>query len=135
MASATADLQRDLGGAIMQSILGALLTAGYATAFTKLIASAPNGSSVSSSVESELTKSFASAANTAQQYPQYSKQIISAARTSFIDGANWAYAAGVIAILVGAALVFFFFPKHDDELALLSEYHAEDTGDDATVTA
>jgi hypothetical protein len=119
----------------MQSILGALLTAGYATAFTKLIASAPNGSSVSSSVESELTKSFASAANTAQQYPQYSKQIISAARTSFIDGANWAYAAGVIAILVGAALVFFFFPKHDDELALLSEYHAEDTGDDATVTA
>src|SRR4029077_16059320 len=32
MASATADLQRDLGGAIMQSILGALLTAGYAAA-------------------------------------------------------------------------------------------------------
>ena len=30
MASGTADLQRDLGGAIMQSILGALLTAGYA---------------------------------------------------------------------------------------------------------
>jgi EmrB/QacA subfamily drug resistance transporter len=135
MASATADLQRDLGGAIMQSILGALLTAGYATAFTKLIASSPNGSSVSTNVQSELTKSFASAANTAQQYPQYSKQIISAAKTSFIDGANWAYAAGVIAILIGAALVFFFFPKHDDELALLSEYHAEDTGDDATVTA
>ncbi len=36
MASGTADLQRDLGGAIMQSIFGALLTAGYATAFTKL---------------------------------------------------------------------------------------------------
>ena len=31
MASGTADLQRDLGGAIMQSILGAVLTAGYAT--------------------------------------------------------------------------------------------------------
>ena len=28
MASGTADLQRDLGGAIMQSIFGALLTAG-----------------------------------------------------------------------------------------------------------
>ena len=35
MASATADLQRDLGGAIMQSILGALLTAGYAAAFSQ----------------------------------------------------------------------------------------------------
>jgi EmrB/QacA subfamily drug resistance transporter len=135
MASATADLQRDLGGAIMQSILGALLTAGYATAFTKLIAGAPNGSSVSANVESQLTKSFASAANTAQQYPQYSKQIISAARTSFIDGADWAYVAGLIAILLGAALVFIFFPKHDDELELLTEYHAEDTGDDAPVTA
>src|SRR6185437_11348991 len=53
MASATADLQRDLGGAIMQSILGALLTAGYATAFTKLIASAPNGSSVSTNVQAQ----------------------------------------------------------------------------------
>ena len=35
MASGTADLQRDLGGAIMQSILGALLTAGYASAFAR----------------------------------------------------------------------------------------------------
>ena len=34
MASGTADLQRDLGGALMTSILGALLTAGYAAAAT-----------------------------------------------------------------------------------------------------
>ena len=39
MASGTADLQRDLGGAIMQSILGALLTAGYACAFASAIGS------------------------------------------------------------------------------------------------
>jgi len=135
MASATADLQRDLGGAIMQSILGALLTAGYAAAFATAIAGAPNGNQVSTDVESQLTKSFSSAANTAQQYPQYSKQIISAAKTSFVDGANWAYAAGLIAIVLGAALVFFLFPKHDHELELLAEYHAEDTGDDAAVTA
>ena len=32
MASGTADLQRDLGGALMTSIFGALLTAGYASA-------------------------------------------------------------------------------------------------------
>lgn len=126
MASATADLQRDLGGAIMQSILGALLTAGYATAFTKLIAAAPDAGSVSTSVESQLTKSFASAANTAQQYPQYSKQIISAAQTSFIDGADWAYVAGIIAIVLGAALVFFLFPRRNAELELLERYQAED---------
>src|SRR6185503_17141510 len=42
MASGTADLQRDLGGAIMQSILGALLTAGYAAAATAAIAASSN---------------------------------------------------------------------------------------------
>ena len=41
MASGTADLQRDLGGAIMQSIFGALLTAGYAAAASAAIASSP----------------------------------------------------------------------------------------------
>ncbi len=37
MASGTADLQRDLGGAIMQSIFGALLTAGYAASVSAQI--------------------------------------------------------------------------------------------------
>src|SRR5215831_6633537 len=90
MASGTADLQRDLGGAIMQSILGALLTAGYATAFTKLISQSSNGSQVSKSVQTQLTKSFASAADIAQQYPQYSSQITAGAKESFLAGADWA---------------------------------------------
>ncbi|MGA8219462.1 MAG: MFS transporter, partial [Solirubrobacterales bacterium] len=51
MASATADLQRDLGGAIMQSILGALLTAGYAAAAGAAIASSPKASHVSTNVQ------------------------------------------------------------------------------------
>jgi MFS family permease len=37
MASGTADLQRDLGGALMTSIFGALLAAGYASEMGKLI--------------------------------------------------------------------------------------------------
>ena len=41
MASGTADLQRDLGGAIMQSIFGALLTAGYAAAVSTAISRPP----------------------------------------------------------------------------------------------
>jgi MFS transporter, DHA2 family, multidrug resistance protein len=126
MASATADLQRDLGGAIMQSILGALLAAGYASAFTKQIAESPNAGQVSTNVEAQLTKSFSSAANTASQYPQYAKQITSAAKTSFVDGANWAYTAGIIAILLGAALVFFMFPGREGEIELLAEYHTTD---------
>ena len=38
MASGTADLQRDLGGALMTSVFGALLTAGYASAMGAAIA-------------------------------------------------------------------------------------------------
>ena len=126
MASGTADLQRDLGGAIMQSILGALLTAGYATAFAKLIAASPNASNVSTQVEGQLTKSFSSAANTALQYPQYSKQIVAAAQQSFVDGQDWAYLAGIVAVLLGAVLVYFAFPRHDRETQLLAEYQRVD---------
>lgn len=126
MASGTADLQRDLGGAVMQSLLGALLTAGYAASATKLIGDAPNADQITASVQSQLTKSFASAADVAAQYPKYSDAIIAAARESFEQGQTWAYLAGVIAVLLGAALVFFAFPKHDRERQLLAEYQAGD---------
>ena len=126
MASGTADLQRDLGGAIMQSILGALLTAGYASAFASAIAGAPNGKQVSDSVQNQLTKSFSSAEATAAQYPHYASQITAAAKASFVDGQDWAYFAGIVAIVLGAALVFFMFPKHDGEKELLAEYQHED---------
>ena len=126
MASGTADLQRDLGGAIMQSVFGALLTAGYAAAVSASIAAAPNGDEITSSVQNELTKSFAGADAVAGQYPQYSAQIIAAARESFLSGADWAYTAGIIAILGGAVIVFTLFPKHEGELELLERYRAED---------
>jgi MFS family permease len=127
MASGTADLQRDLGGAIMQSILGAVLTAGYASAVGAAIASSPDGSKVTDQVQSELTKSFSSAADTAQRYPQYESQIVSAAKASFLQGDEWAYLAGIVAILLGAVLIFFRFPRKEMEAELLTRYHAEDT--------
>jgi len=127
MASGTADLQRDLGGAIMQSILGALLTAGYAAAIAATVAASPNRAQVTTTVQNELTKSFSSAEAVAQQYPRYAGQITAAAKTSFLQGANWAYAAGAIAIVIGAALVFFVFPDREGERRLLRQYHAEDS--------
>ncbi len=126
MASGTADLQRDLGGAIMQSIFGALLTAGYAASFSSQIAASPQSEKVSEQVQNELTKSFASAAGTAEQYPQYAPQIVAAARNSFLDGGDWTYAAGMIAVALGIAVVFFLFPKRDEELSLLDRFHGED---------
>jgi EmrB/QacA subfamily drug resistance transporter len=126
MASGTADLQRDLGGAIMQSIFGALLTAGYAAAAAAAIAGAPQSADITSSVQNQLTMSYAGASQIAAQYPQYSTQIIAAAKQSFLDGADLAYAAGIIAVVIGATLVALRFPRHDEESRLLASYHAED---------
>jgi MFS transporter, DHA2 family, multidrug resistance protein len=127
MASGTADLQRDLGGAILQSVFGALLTAGYAAAVSTAIAASPQGQQITSSVQNELTKSFSSAADTAQKYPDYAAQIIEGAKSSFLSGADWAYSAGIIAILIGTAIVFFLFPKKESEQRLLAAYQAEDS--------
>ncbi|MEV7169774.1 MFS transporter [Streptomyces sp. NPDC093224] len=127
MASGTADLQRDLGGAIMQSVMGVLLTAGYASAFSAAIAASPEGKDVSEQVQGELTKSFASAAQVAEQHPQYADQIIAAARESFLHGDDTAYTVGLIAIALGALLIFFMFPHRDAERELLRRYYTEDS--------
>jgi MFS family permease len=128
MASGTADLQRDLGGAIMQSIFGALLTAGYAAAAGSELA----GQNLSGQTQAELTKSFASAADTAARYPaSVQDNIIAGAKTAFLQGDQWAYLAGIVAVVLGAALVWLKFPKRDEERRLLAAYQAEDAGEPA----
>lgn len=128
MASGTADLQRDLGGAIVQSIMGALLTAGYAAAVAGAIAGAPAAeqAKITDGVQSQLQSSFSSAEAVAAQHPQYASPITAAAKTSFVDGQDWAFAAGVVFVLLGAALVWFLFPNRDRERELLEEYHRAD---------
>ena len=126
MASGTADLQRDLGGALMTSIFGALLAAGYASAMGQLIDE--SGKNVTESTQATLQLSFASAEDLAAQNPQYATQITSAAKQSFLDGDNWAYLAAMAAVLIGMALVFRFFPGKDEEEAMRATFHAQDTG-------
>jgi hypothetical protein len=86
------------------------------------ISSAPNSSQIAAATQNQLTRSFNSAVSIAEQYPQYSQQIVAAAKASFLRGEGWAYLAGIVAILLGAALVFFAFPQRDDERRLLSSY-------------
>jgi EmrB/QacA subfamily drug resistance transporter len=126
MASGTADLQRDLGGAVMTSIFGALLTAGYAAAMGAAIAA--SGQDVTATTQSELQLSYASAADLAAANPQYSTQIIAAAKQSFLDGDQYAYLAGLGAVILGMGLTFFVFPRKDEELRLRTAYHEKDEG-------
>ena len=59
--------------------------------------------------------SYASAETIAAEYPQYSTQITAAAKESFLAGDQYAYIAGIIFVLLGAVLVFFMYPKKDEE--------------------
>jgi len=125
MASGTADLQRDLGGALMTSIFGALLTAGYASAMGTAIAQ--SGKNVTDSTQAQLQLSFASAENLAAKNPQYAEQITQAAQQSFLDGDRWAYTAAIVAVLAGMSIVWFLFPRKDEEEALRAGYLEHDT--------
>jgi MFS transporter, DHA2 family, multidrug resistance protein len=133
MASGTADLQRDLGGALMTSIFGAVLTAGYATAMAAAIGS--SGQDVTSTTQSELQLSYSSAADLADQYPQYANEILAAAKSSFLDGDKWAYTAAMVAVAIGMLLVFFLFPKKDKEHQLRDEFLAQDQAAVGAATA
>jgi len=127
MASGTADLQRDLGGAIMQSIFGALLAAGYSAAAATAIQATGYSQDINSTIQTQLVKSFAGAEAIGAQYPQYASGITAAARASFLAGDQWAYIAGIVAVLVGGVLVFFFFPRQAEEEALLAEFQRQDS--------
>ena len=57
----------------MQVMLGSVLTTGYAAKFASLIASSPDSEKVWQD-PGRTASSFSSAANTAEQYPQYAEQ-------------------------------------------------------------
>lgn len=130
MASGTGDLQRDLGGAVMQSLLGAILGATYAGSVAADIANAPADvqAQITSTIGNQLRASFGKASDLASQFPQYSDAIVTAARQSFLDGADAAYLTGIIAMLVGAALTWFFYPRKAREVEMFAQF-AQEHGD------
>lgn len=126
MASATSDLQNDLGGSIMQALLGAVLAAGFASKFADLVAHSPQAGHVGEEVMRALQSSFASAAHVAEQYPHFAADIMAAARESLLDGSLAAYLIGAVAIAVGAAVVWFGLPSRAKEERLRTRYDDSD---------
>ena len=81
---------------------------------------------MTASVQSQLEMSYASAQDIAAEYPQYATQITAAAKESFLAGDDFAYIAGIIAVVLGATLIFFKYPKKEEEHQLEAKFHAED---------
>ena len=121
MASATSDLQNDLGGAVMQALLGAVLASGFAAVIAGKIAASPDAASLSDEVTRALQSSFASAEQVAQQYPHYTQEILDGARASLLDGSLLAFLIGAAVTLIGAAAIRFGLPNREAERRLAEE--------------
>ena len=116
MASGTADLQRDLGGAIMQSILGALLTAGYASGGHEADrgrAEQRPGHRQRAERADEVVLQRREDARSSTRSTRARSSPARSSRSS--TGRTGRTRPGIVAILLGAALVFFLFPKRESE--------------------
>lgn len=125
MGSATNDLQRDLGGAIMQSIMGTLLVVRYASDIRSAFDAAPADQQrqLSDQAQAQLQSSFAGAEAVAKNAPSAdATALIEAAKVAFTDGSNLAFAFALLAVVTGFTLVTFLFPRKDQELALEAQY-------------
>ncbi len=132
MASATSDLQNDLGGSIMQALLGAVLAGGFAGEFRNIIRSSGAEHHISHEVTRALQASFASAEHVATGFPRFSGDILEAARQSLLAGSLEAYLIGAVAILGGFAVVWFGLPSGDREAELREDYAKVDQVPDPT---
>ena len=64
--------------------------------------------------------------------PQHPRESFAAANSILTKPADCGLSAGPVAIVLGALLVFFMFPRRDEEQRLLRRYHAEDVDPPAT---
>lgn len=120
MGSAFLDLTRDLGGAVLQALLGGILAAAYAGQMTKDITSLPAGqaASVTDDIANALTSSYAGAAEIASGYsPPVTQEVIGAAAKAFTEGKSAAIAVALALSLLGLLLVRLRFPAKTAEEA------------------
>ncbi len=130
MASGTADLQRDLGGAIMQAVMGTLLVVRYSKDITDAFNAAPAAeqSELSNQAVTLMTESFTGAEQVAQSVdPQYAASLIEAAKQAFTDGANVAYASALVAVAIGLVIIVALYPRKQEEEQILAQYAETDT--------
>ena len=127
MGSAMTDLQRDLGAAIMQSILAIFLTRQYTASIDSQLANLPTSerSTITDQTAGILRDSFGGAQSLAQKFPQHSDAIIHGARDAFIHGSAATIVAALATVAIGLLVALIGFPRKQQELELEAEYAAE----------
>jgi DHA2 family multidrug resistance protein-like MFS transporter len=129
MGSATNDLQRDLGGAIMQSVMGTLLVVRYANSLKESLAGIPEEQrqQVTDQTVALMTSSFAGAEQVASTLPQAQAATLTQwAADAFARGSGLAFAAALIAVGIGMVIVVLGFPGKTAEFAIEERYAKDD---------
>lgn len=124
MGSGTTDLQRDLGAAIMQSLLAVFLTRTYTSSVDRQLAGLPaeERDRIGDQTAALLRESFGGAEQLAASFPAHADAIIRGARDAFIDGSAAAIAAALVAIALGLVVTVVWFPRREQELADEADY-------------
>ena len=128
MGSASADLTKDLGGAVFQAILGTLLTVAYARSFAGAFARLPTAEAekLGATATTEISSAFAGARHVAATLPGAdADQLVAAAQDAFTQGKTLAIGFALLAALAGVALVLWKYPhrqaEHDEISAMARE--------------
>jgi len=127
MGSAFLDLTRDLGGAILQAVMGAILAGAYASRIAADLAGLPadQASQISSDAAQQMTSSYEGAAIVAESYPPDAQaEIISAAAQAFTEGKSLAIGVALALTLAGMVAVLLLYPRRDKEEAYYASVQA-----------
>ncbi len=128
MGSATNDLQRDLGGAIMQAIMGSLLVVRYASSMRDSFQNVPpdRQAELTDQAVTLMTSSYSGAAQVAQTLPNTDSTILLQwASNAFGAGSGLAFAFALLSVVAGMVLVWITFPRKAEEEKVEAEYAAE----------
>lgn len=114
MSSASADLTKDLGGAVFQAILGSLLAIAYASAMGRAIS---GGSlSLTAGQTDQAEASFEDAESVVSSLSGTSaSNLLASAQDAFTQGKDLSIAVALGCVLIGLALVLWKYPAQARE--------------------
>lgn len=134
MGSASADLMKDLGGAVFQALLGSVLAIVYSRNLTSTYTQLPPAQAQALGNENaeKIRLSIESAEDVARNFPQpTSGRIVDAAQDAFTAGKSVAIALALLTVVVASALVVWKFPRKDAENAVYAAIDRENAAAEA----
>ncbi|MEI8081000.1 MAG: MFS transporter [Actinomycetes bacterium] len=130
MSSASADLTKDLGGAVFQALLGTLLAITYSSYFSAAFATLPpdQAQALGERAAREIGSSYEGAQAVAATLPSAdATELMNAAARAFTEGKSAAIITALASVLIGAALVWWKYPRDAQERALFAQIRSQDT--------